>query len=72
MFRLASHLEALEGVLQISDFRLQKIENVLVKDFSSLYQWFIDNKLSFHFGEVKLAPFSFQKQKVFIYPYIKK
>ena len=30
-----------------------KIENVLNKEFSSLCQWFIDNKLSIHFGEDK-------------------
>ena len=29
---------------------VKKIENVLNKEFSSLCQWFIDNKLSIHFG----------------------
>ena len=28
---------------------VEKIENVLSQEFSSLYQWFIDNKLSIHF-----------------------
>ena len=28
-------------------------ENQLHKDFNSLYEWFIDNKLSIHFGEEK-------------------
>ena len=32
---------------------IQKIENVLNKEFSSLCEWFIDNKLSIHFGEDK-------------------
>ena len=32
---------------------VKKIENVLNKEFSPLCQWFIDNKLSFHFGEDK-------------------
>ena len=32
---------------------VKKIENVLNKEFSSLCQWFIDNKLSIHFGEDK-------------------
>ena len=32
---------------------VKKIVNVLRQDFSSLCQWFIDNKLSIHFGEDK-------------------
>ena len=28
---------------------VKKIENILSQQFSSLYQWFIDNKLSIHF-----------------------
>ena len=32
---------------------VEKIENVLNKEFSSLCQWFIDNKLSVHFAEDK-------------------
>ena len=28
-------------------------ENQLHEDFNSLYEWFIDNKLSIHFGEEK-------------------
>ena len=33
--------------------KVKKIENVLNKVFSSLCQWFIENKLSIHFGEDK-------------------
>ena len=31
----------------------KKIETILNKEFSSLSEWFIDNKLSIHFGEDK-------------------
>ena len=30
---------------------IQKIEEQLNSDFTSLCEWFIDNKLSVHFGE---------------------
>ena len=36
-----------------TNMRTLKIENVLNKEFLSLCQWFIDNKLSIHFGEDK-------------------
>ena len=39
----------------------KKIENVLNKEFPSLCQWFIDNKLSIHFGEDKTKPILFSK-----------
>ena len=32
---------------------VKKIKNVLNKEFLSLYQWFIHNKLSSHFGQDK-------------------
>ena len=31
----------------------KRIEDQLTKDFSSLCEWFINNKLSIHFGEQK-------------------
>ena len=40
---------------------VKKIENVLNKEFSSLCQWFIDNKLSIHFGEDKTKSILFLK-----------
>ena len=40
---------------------VKKIENVLNKEFSSLCQWFIDNKLSIHFGEDKTKSILFSK-----------
>ena len=40
---------------------VKKIENVLNKEFSSLCQWFIDNKLSIHFREDKTKSILFSK-----------
>ena len=42
---------------------LKKFKNVLDKDFSSLCQWFIDNKLSNHFGEDKTKSILFSKTR---------
>ena len=39
----------------------KKIEVVLIKEFSSLCQWFIDNKPSIHFGEDKTKSILFSK-----------
>ena len=32
---------------------ITEIEKQLLRDFSSLYDWFVDNKLSVHFGQDK-------------------
>ena len=37
------------------------MENVLTREFSSLCQWFIDNKLSIYFGEDKTKSILFAK-----------
>ena len=42
---------------------VKKIENVSNKEFSSLCQWFIDNKLSVHFGEDKTKSIHFSKAR---------
>ena len=43
---------------------VKQIENVLNKEFSSLCQWFIDNKLSIlFFGEDKTKPILFSKTR---------
>ena len=42
---------------------INKIKNVLNKGFSSLHHGFIDNKLSFHFGEDKTKSILFSKTK---------
>ena len=42
---------------------LKKFKNFLNKEFSSLCQWLIDNKLSIHFGEDKTKSIFFSKTK---------
>ena len=42
---------------------VNKIENVLNKELSSLFQWFIGNKLSIHFGEDKTKSILFSKAR---------
>ena len=42
---------------------IRKIENVLNKESSSLCQWFVDNKLSIHFGEDKTKSILFSKTR---------
>ena len=42
---------------------VKKNENVLNKEFSSLCQWFIDNKLSIHFGDDKTKSILFSKTR---------
>ena len=42
---------------------VKKIENILNKEFSSLFQRFIGNKLSIHFGEDKTKSILFSKMR---------
>ena len=42
---------------------VKKNNNVLNKEFLSLCQWFIDNKLSIHFGEDKTKSILFSKTR---------
>ena len=42
---------------------VNEIENVLNKEFSSLCQWVIDNRLSIHFGEDKTKLILFSKTR---------
>ena len=42
---------------------IQNIEFILNKEFSSLCEWFIDNKLSIHFGEDKTKSILFTRIK---------
>ena len=39
------------------------MENVLDKEFSNAYDWFVDNKLSIHFGEYKSKCIFFSRDK---------
>ena len=40
-----------------------EIENVLNKEFANMCKWFVDNKLSIHFGEDKTKCILFSKEK---------
>ena len=42
---------------------IKEIERILNKEFSSLCEWFIDNKLSIHFGEDKTKSILFSRKK---------
>ena len=46
-------LYADDSCLVFSDSNIDKIEAQLNKDFNSICDWFVDNKLSIHFGEDK-------------------
>jgi len=46
-------LYADDSCIVYQDKSVQVIENKLLQDFSSLCDWFVDNKLSIHFGEDK-------------------
>ena len=46
-------LYADDSCLLCQDKDVAVIEQVLTKNFSSLYDWFVDNKLSIHFGDDK-------------------
>ena len=41
---------------------VEKIEKVLNNDFENIYDWFVDNKLSIHFGEDKTKLILFASQ----------
>ena len=55
-----SYLYAHDSCILYQDEDVKKIENVLNQEFSSLYQWFKDNKLSINFvgDKTKSIPFS--------------
>ena len=59
----ASNLYASDTCIYYQHRDIQKIENVLNKEFSSLCEWFIDNKLSIHFGEDKTKAILFTRNK---------
>ena len=48
---------------------INKIENQLNEDFCNICDWFVDNKLSIHFGEDKtksiLFASKFERKKIF-------
>ena len=58
-----SYLYADDTCIFYQHENVKKIENILNKEFSSLYQWFIDNELSIHFGEDKTKSILFSKTR---------
>ena len=58
-----SHLYADDTCIFYQDKDVEKIEKVLKKEFSSLCEWFIGNKLSIHFGDDKTKTIFFSQMK---------
>ena len=58
-----SHYQKLATMQMASVFSTNKIENVLNKEFSLLYQWYLYCKLLFHFGEDKNKFILFSKAR---------
>ena len=58
-----SSLYAEETCIYYQHRDIQKTKNILNKEFSSLCEWFIDNKLSIHFGEDKTKAILFTRNK---------
>ena len=51
------YLYADDSCLVFQHKNVKEIENKLNKDFSNLCEWFVDNKLSIHFGDEKKNQF---------------
>ena len=59
----ASNLYADDTCIYYQHKNVQEIEAILNKEFSSLCEWFIDNKLSIRFGEDKTKSILFTRSK---------
>ena len=60
---VGSYLYADDTCIFYQQENIKKTKNVLNKDFSKLCQWFIDSKLSIHFGEDKTKSILFSKMR---------
>ena len=58
-----SYLYADDTCIFYQDKDVEKIGKVLNKEFSSLCEWFIDNKLSTYFGDDKTKKILFSRMK---------
>ena len=54
LYETGSYLYADDTLIFYQDKHAEKIEKVLNKEFSSLCEWFIENKFSIHFGDDKI------------------
>ena len=50
-------------LLDFTDKYIDKVETKLNNDFNSICDWFIDNKLSIHFGEDETNPSSLEVKR---------
>ena len=50
-------------LLDFTDKDIDKVETKLNNDFNSICDWFIDNKLSIHFGEDETNPSSLEVKR---------
>ena len=58
-----SYIYADDTCIFSQDKDIHKIEDVLIKQFSTLYEWFVDNKLSIQFRADKTRCILFSKTK---------
>ena len=56
-------LYADDSCLVFRDADVERIENYLNRNFNSLCNWFVENKLSIHFGEDKTKSILFARKK---------
>ena len=54
LYETGSYLCADDTLIFYQDKHVEKTEKVLNKEFSSLCEWFIENKFSIHFGDDKI------------------
>ena len=52
-----------DSCLMFQDKQVEEIEKVLNNDFEDICNWFVDNKLSIHFGEDKTKSILFASQR---------
>ena len=56
-------LDANDSCLMYYHRDVNEIEKQLNKDFENVYDWFVDNKLSIHFGEDKIKSVLFASKR---------
>jgi len=59
-------LYADDSCLVFQHKQVKEIENVPTKEFESLCDWFLDNKLSIHFGTDKTKSILFAPKVLFV------